>query len=357
MQGPTDRWEQGSEFHWMSCPAEPDTASPWDGRAAFFGTARDALRGLLADGQAKRGWRRLWVPSYFCQKVVSSLRATGIEMEVYPDRPDCPSPAFEHLPFQRGDAILVVNFFGLRAAPSYDRLPRDAVAVIEDHTHDPWSDWARTSKADWCVASLRKTLPVPDAGVLWSPVGHPLPPEPALTDERRRTSLKKLTAMALKALYLEGAFDDKELFRRLATSGEDRIAEGDLSGMTTWTRALLLTFPVRPWRGRRRENHRVLSSALSGIPWVKVLQPMSEGDECPFSGILLFDSVERRDHVRERLMASRVYPAILWPLESPVLPGVPPEDVDFSCRMLSIHCDMRYDREDMLKVAGLIGLT
>ena len=124
--------------------------------------------------------------------------------------------------------------------------------------------------------------------------------------------------------------------------------------MTAWTRALLGAFPVGTWRAQRRENHRVLSSALGGISWVTVLQPQDAVDGCPFSGILLFDTGERQDYVRERLTASRVYPAILWPLESPVLPGIPPENVDFSRRMLSIHCDMRYDREDMLRVAELI---
>jgi hypothetical protein len=340
----------------MSCSDAPEVASPWDGGATLFGTARDALRGLLADGLTRRGWRRLWIPSYFCQEVVASLQSTGIEMEAYADAPEVPALEIEDNPFRSGDALLVVNLFGLRSMPSFDRVHRDSVAIIEDHTHDPWSAWARTSKADWCVASLRKVLPVPDGGVLWSPAGHPLPSEPALTVDRRHASLEKLAAMTLKALYLEGLFGDKELFRCLATSGEGRIASGEVSGMTEWTRALLRTFPVRPWREQRRENQRVLSSALSGSSWVTVLQPQDAVDGCPFSGILLFDSVERRDHVRERLTASRVYPAILWPLESLVLPGIPPENVDFSRRMLSIHCDMRYSGEDMLRVAEMIRL-
>jgi hypothetical protein len=351
-----NRWEQGSEYHLMPQRGESAKDLPWGETVACFGTGRDALRGLIADSQSKRGWRRLWVPSYFCQEVVASLQTTGIDLAVYPDGPECSTPDFRYATFGRGDALFVVNFFGLRDEPTYDRVPRDAVAIIEDHAHDPWSVWARNSKADWCVASLRKTLPMPDGGVLWSPVDHPLPSEPASTDERQRASLEKLAAMTLKSLYLEGAFDGKELFRRLATSGESRIASGEVSGMTDWSRALLRAFPTGTWREQRRINQRVLSSALSGIPSVTVLQPQDAVDGCPFSGILLFDAAQRRDHVRERLMALRVYPVILWPLESPVVPGIPPENVDFSRRMLSIHCDMRYGREDMLRVAEMIRL-
>jgi len=285
---------------------------------------------------------------------VASLQSTGIGLALYPDGPERSAPDIDCAAFRCGDAILVTNFFGLRAPLSYDRVPRHVVAIVENHTHDPWSAWAMTSKADWCVASLRKTLPVPDGGVLWSPAGNPLPAEPVLTDDRRRASIEKLAAMTLKSLYLEGAFDGKEIFRLLAVSGESRIASGDVSGMTDWTRALLGALPTGTWRERRRENQRVLSTALSGIPGVTVLQPRDTVDGCPLSGILLFDSVQRRDHLRKRLMAWRVYPAILWQLESPVLPGIPPEDVDFSRRMLSVHCDMRYGRDDMLTVAEII---
>ncbi len=352
----SNRWEQGSEYHLVSQRGGSAKNLPWSETVACFGTGRDALRGLIADSQSRRGWRRLWIPSYFCQEVVASLQSTGIGLVLYPDGPERSAPDLDCAAFRRGDALLVTNFFGLRAALSYDRVPRHIVAIIENHTHDLWSAWAMTSKADWCVASLRKTLPVPDGGVLWSPAGNPLPAEPVLTDERRRASTEKLAAMTLKSLYLDGAFDGKELFRRLAISGEDRIASGDVSGMTDWTRALLPVFPTETWRERRRENQRVLSSALSGIPGMTVLQSRDAVDGCPYSGIILFDSVQRRDHVRECLMAARVYPTILWPLESPVLPGIPPQNVDFSRRMLSIHCDMRYGREDMQRVAEMIKL-
>lgn len=103
-------------------------------------------------------------------------------------------------------------------------------------------------------------------------------------------------------------------------------------------------------------NHLTLSEALSSISWLRVLQSQSESvaDACPFSGILLFDSHERREQVRERLIAARVYPSVLWPLDRPCLSGIPDEALNFSRRMLSIHSDMRYMGNDMRHIANLI---
>ena len=41
-----------------------------------------------------------------------------------------------------------------------------SIVLIEDHIHDPLSDWSQSSNADYAVASLRKTLPVPIGAML-----------------------------------------------------------------------------------------------------------------------------------------------------------------------------------------------
>ncbi|MBE0447474.1 MAG: hypothetical protein IBX64_05160 [Actinobacteria bacterium] len=280
--------------------------------------------------------------------------STGIDVLVYPDGPEDSIPGFEQVDAKPGDALLIVNFFGLQTMRSIGWTDRSIVEIIEDHTHDPWSDWAWTSNADWCVASLRKVLPVPDGGVLWSPSDQPLPHTVPVSAERRYASLEKLTAMVLKSLYLEGQLVEKEVFRRLAISGESCIASGEISGMPEWTENLVHSFPVKLWRERRCSNHQVLYEALAGVPWLTLLLPEDNSGACPFSGILVFDSQECRTYVHERLIASRIYPAILWPLDEPVIDGIHQKYVDLSNRMLSIHCDMRYSEHEMEYIAAQI---
>lgn len=349
----SDRWEYGSEFHWLMCTGSASEPLPWAGRSVNYASGRDALRSLLRYGLARRGWRRLWMPTYFCQEVVESLLETGIQILAYPDSPVDDEPDLRNLQPRVGDVLLRVNYFGLRtrSARAFDAGPME---IIENHTHDPWSAWATASDADWCVASLRKTLPIPDGAVLWSPRGHELPSQPPVTDRRAQASLRKLSAMTIKGHYLNGDQVDKEIYRELATAGESEIASGEVSGMTNWSAALLLRFPYSQWRRRRMVNHWTISEALEGLGCVRVLQPQDPEQSCPFSAVLVFDNHELREAVRKRLIDYRVYPAILWQMEGALIDGIPATHFSLSRTLLSIHCDMRYAGGDVLKVAQII---
>lgn len=354
MTGHESRWENGSFFHWFLHNNTACASYPWGGGGALLGSGRDALRVLLEHGRTARGWRRLWMPSYFCQQVVASAASTGIEVLLYPDCPLDAGPVLRGVDARRGDALLRMNYFGLRALPCPGGIDRGLVEVIDDHTHDPWSNWSRESDADWCVVSLRKVLPVPDGGVLWSPAGHTLPSPPPVYSEHRAASLEKLAAMMLKEAFLRGRLENNSVFRELDLAGEDRLASGPVSGMPEWTRQLLRDFPVDEWRERRRANHHSLRRALAGVRWLTLLAPADYASMCPFAGVMVFDTPERRNHVRRELIARRVYPAVLWPLEWIAAPGIPEEHIELSRRILAVHCDMRYSASDMRIVARVL---
>jgi hypothetical protein len=346
-----DRWEIGSHFHWsgLFAPGEAPLV-PWS-TGSLVSSGRDALRMTLAVGARAHGWRHLWVPDYFCQQVVAALAQTGLELRVYPDNPLRRVP---DLPDARpGDAILVMNYFGLREG--FGALRRDGVGLIEDHSHDPTSAWAFTSGVDFCVASLRKTIPLPDGGVVWSPLGHELPPEPREGAQRQRTAATRLQAMILKAMYLDGHPVKKADFRAIADRAERDLAVPSVSAMNALSRGVLASFPIDLWRRRRAANHAALVEALAGLGWGQVLGPVGRGG-APFSAALIVDTPERRERVRTRLVDARIYPAVLWPLESPVV-AVGDEARTFSRRMLSIPCDARYETADMRRIAEVLRST
>jgi hypothetical protein len=304
-----------------------------------------------------RGWKRLWIPSYFCQDVVSSIYSTGIGVKVYPDRPDTHKIQLNVInEIVPGDVFFRVNFFGLRDGQSMDRSGVKGMEIIDDHTHDPWSDWAWGTDADWCIASLRKALPVPDGGVVWSPVGHELPPKKNLSYRHYVASLEKYASMFMKTMYLESRFLDKEIFRRLSVSGEQNISVSgeEVSGISEWTLKIMESFPVMKWRERRNFNHKVFLSSLDDVNWMTVLKAVEGSGCCPFSGVIIFDSSSRRTYIKDRLMENDIYPAILWPLDNAVVQEIPEEHKDLSRKMLSIHCDMRYEDSDIKRVARLI---
>lgn len=347
-----NRWEQGSEFHLMDYELEDAVNdTPWRDSGLLLGSGRDAIRLLLNYGMAHRGWLRLWIPEYFCQEIAEAILSTGIRVILYNAHPFDACQA-TNLSLQPGDVVFVVNYFGLTPKPNYTGINFGQIEIIEDHTHDPWSEWAFTSQANWCLASLRKTLPIADGGVLWSPSCLPLPPTALLTEAHKAASLNKLAAMVLKKYYLAGMPIQKNEFRNLAISGENDIGLQDVSSITPWSKEILQTFPIAGWRRKRRKNFHAFVDKAREYEWVNI--PDSKEVFCPFSIPLIFDSQGRRDYVREKLIEHSVYPAILWDLSKTVVDGISDPAIDTSQRVLSIHCDMRYDERDMEHIADLV---
>ena len=350
------QWEQGSEFHLLDQSLNSTHfAAPWDQNGLFYGSGRDAMKALLIFGMNTMGWKRLLVPAYFCQTVVKALLETGITVQCYRSWYPGEREENKHMcEVLNGDVALAVNHFGLKREITLGFDISKAAAVIEDHTHDPFSSAAMKSGADYCIASLRKTLPVPDGGVLWSPRNKALPVPPLLTAEHRLAAGEKLEAMRLKGLFLKGEITDKSGYRTLFLSGEKNMSGGKISAISEWSAENLGSFPVLEWREMRKQNYQMLFDALSSLSYVTVLPSASEPGSVPFSCILLFDRAERREFVRQKLIQKNIFPAILWSLEKPAIEGIPMEYIDAGKRMLSLHCDMRYSPTTMKYIAKCI---
>ena len=109
----------------------------------------------------------------------------------------------------------------------------------------------------------------------------------------------------------------------------------------------LKDFDIREWYNKKRANWELLRDIKKD--GVRVLGIENMG--CyPFSLVLLFDSLDERDRVRKELIAHQIYPAILWNVPSPT----EGEIFQISRGMLSIHCDGRYNAEDIQQMRTII---
>jgi len=349
----TARWELGSLFDLAPWPVDAGAdpgRRPWDEHdRRLTGTGRGALALALAGG----GFRRVWVPSYLCQEVVTSIEDAGIPVARYADSPVDAEPGLAELALAAGDAVLIVSYFGVRRrqGASAAAAARGA-AVIEDHTHAPCSAWALASTADYCVASLRKLLPIADGGVVWSPRGRALPPEPPVAAALAQAAATKLEGMVLKRLYLDGQAVDKVALRRLLAAGEAGLYAGTASGMTALSRAVLGAAPIGAWDRRRAACFAAFAAALPELPGVRLVRP-EHADDVPFSALLELDTPARRDRVLQRCCERGVYPSTLWPLD---VPGddLPPAHRTLARRLLSVPIDMRYAPDDLVRAAGVV---
>lgn len=335
--------EFGSDFHYI------DTYT--SGRAHLTDVFRGAT--LLADGRQcivvlirQYGWKRIWMPDYFCYEVIETIKEqTGITVKFYEDTP-LHEGQVENLPFREGDVLLRMNFFGIRDKRSNANIP---CPVIEDHTHDPFGHWALYSDADWCISSIRKILPLPEGGMMWSPKGHRLTVDLQPSEENEQIASTRWEGMEMKTAYLNGEDVSKDEFRRHYTETEEWFDHAEPSLLDEQSKTVVSKqLDINLWQGAKRKNWALLQRLVNSDV-CKVLNP--EDETCTmFSLVLLFDNKETRDKVRKHLIDACVYPAILW-----AVPESASENAgNFSERMLSIHCDGRYSIEDIQQLASIL---
>lgn len=345
--------EIGGDFPWPA--AFPAPFTPWPDQVGWFARGRDSLLIACSNQPRRSATSRLFVPTYFCEEVIEGLVRSGVSIARYVDRPDVAEPEFADLQPNEHDCVLVVNYFGLSERRDFvARVQRETGAtVIEDHTHDPVSDWALASSAPYAMASLRKTLPVSDGALLWSPIDGPgcrsESAAPAYSDTRI------VAAMAIKATYLASATPDPELkreFRTLLHKGLAALeAPADALAISPWSaRILAHGFPAR-WRQRRAANAVALREGLESRGLGDLLLYRDWPDQhVPFALELRFATSADRDQTRQRLIANDIYPPIHW-----ACPNSPDAAArDLGTRILSLPIDHRYNETDGERIAQVL---
>ena len=339
----TPHWEVGGEFH---LPVDsPGPYHRWPEGAVWFALGRHALQALLQ----RLGTRKLWLPDYFCHEVARHwAEVAGVQL--YADDPRWPEPSWETLRPEPRDAVVAVNYFGVRTGdPWFSWRERTECVLVEDHAHDPASEWANASEADYAFSSLRKTLPVPDGAILWSPRGLPVPDQPSGGADG---SELKLAAMLLKGEYLGGGDDHlKDRFRRLQLDGEERLAESGVSGASPATREALVRGVPLPWRAKRAENVARLLAALHDWEGAEPLFTEWPADAAPLGAVYVFESAAERDRVRELLREGGVYCPVHW---ADAAESGSERVRDLAQRILTIPTDWRYAAADMARIASLV---
>ncbi|GAA1638552.1 hypothetical protein [Actinoplanes couchii] len=331
--------EIGSEFHWDPAVLLSDERGGLPGwlpyRRSLFATAAGAL-GRLLSLLGSPG--RLHVPSYFCMGVAEFL-TDRMPIAWYRHLPGGTGPDFGTLRVRDGDVVLAQNLFGCEDGGAWDDWARahPEIPVVEDHSHDPFSPWACASTASYVVASLRKTLPLPDGALLWSPRGLDLPapagpPSPGAD--------LKLAAMLLKGAWLDGRPVPKEHFRRLQTAGEGQLL-GSAGPASAVTSALL---PLLDIAGVRSSN------ALHAAEVAAALGVKAGG----FRVQLRCPSSVDRDELLSFLAGQGIYAPVHWRQDRHGFWSGDAEAADLADRMLTLPVDHRCGPGDLRRIAEAV---
>jgi len=339
-----ERWEAGSMFQWEADISSPTLSLPQP--SVSYLVCRHAIAALCA---AQPNRPVLWLPTFFCPEVARFCRSVA---QIREYRDDCRwhEPDWSSLQPGSNDLVLAVNYFGVRSPEPWIRWHEQRPCIlVEDHTQDPFSSWSLRSNADYAVCSVRKTLPVPDGAIVWSPRRLPLPAPPA--EDHWRGSMLKLSAMVYKRDYLAGTIPAgcKDRYRELQLSGEQELGTAAISSMSPVSEAVLAVGIPDRWRKRRIENTRGLLRSLEG--WktaVPVFTTWPEG-HAPFDVPLVFPDQTARDQCQRELQSQNIFCPVEWVCDTPDQVAS-----DLSSRILSIPTDCRYTAEDMARISSAL---
>lgn len=345
------RWEVGSEFDWSDDALAPSSSENlFPENYELFSTATGILLAIERFLKGDRNRLRLHLPTYYCMEVAAKISKV-FELCWYRDLPTEPIPDFNSLRPLPGDLVLAVNLFGVKQGkPWQDWLTQNQdIILIEDHSHDPFSLWAQQTTAHYAMASLRKTLPIPDGAMIWSGQKMELP-RPSKPESS--AAAQKLTAMLLKRAYLMGADLSKDSYRILQTESEsDLNNDGDRS-VSTLTKNILGSLNISQMRQQRASNTRdFLELILKENPRCQPLFRNWSANSVPFNSILLCQNHEIRQELRRFLISHNIFAPVHWSQPANQLFGNDSQALDLSNRLLTIPTDHRYSYKDMECVA------
>jgi hypothetical protein len=342
------RKEFGSDFSYLSSiikEEKTDDITSFYPEPTMFFSGRAALYSILKKGIEDAGWSKIFVPEYYCHDVTDFVGTLGIIIEFYSFGPYSKNLTTIHEIDKKGNVVLVVNNFGLAPLPFFNLY---YATTIEDHTHDLVSDKALQSKADYCFASLRKTVPVPCGGIAWSPKGNEIL-APLETSISQLASYMKLSAMLLKTQYLGGAEIRKDYFRDLYNQSEELFSDSEsYAKMPSFVLDLLQRISLHQLNKSKVENFQEICDQIKNKSIIFKFD-VKPGVH-PLGLVLKFKSREDKVCMQNHLVSFNIFPAVLWPKQKESVAK------NFSDTMLFVHCDIRYTLEDMKYIAEIINM-
>jgi hypothetical protein len=349
------RWEVGSEFDWSN-----DTVTSSLSKTFFpethklFSTGRSILLSLPPLFKRHQSRLRLHLPSFFCMDVAADLSKV-FELCWYRDMPTELLPDFNSLNPLPGDLVLSVNLFGIKEGKVWQdwASQHKDIILIEDHTHDPISPWAQQSTAHYAMASVRKTLPIPDGAIIWSPQKLQLP-QPALGEPSG--AYKKLIAMLLKRAYLSGANISKDAYRMFQIEGEQALNAETSSAASSFTSNILNYLNISELRKKRELNikqffYLLLTETHSNC---KPLFTTWSSGAVPFNSILVCANNEVREGLRKFLISQNIFATVHWQQPFKGFSANDSMAIDLSNRILTIPTDQRYSLDDIERIVSNI---
>ena len=309
-------------------------------------SGRDAF---IAIAKNFRRRKTLHVPEFFCPLTLSILEKF-FDVKTYVDLPTESIPRFETINANPGDIVLVLDIFGMRSRDTWVGFLelRPDLVFLEDHSHAPFSEWAKNSSANFTMASLRKCFPIASGGYVGG------------ADFKRVEGPKggrheddKLRGQYLRKLYMDGCKISPDSFVGMFNSVEAHYnSNTDFFEMGDVSKEVLFSLDVEKMQKARRANFEALKSELEGFGgFYNFINADTADDMSLFNPMLVLNSGALREALRKDMLFRRIYTPVLWDLDREKVSG---EAYDVSSRIIDIPLDFRYGPAQVEYVASAL---
>lgn len=331
----------GGEFELHEVP----DLHPQPHRYYCYSSGRAALYQILMS--IKLETFKVWLPDWLCESMIDAVQKTGIIHGFYTLgqnlRMNVDEFVRQNKPISENDVIVLVNYFGLvNIDETIQQLRNYGVQslVIEDDVQALFSFLDDTKhKADYRFTSLRKSIPCPDGGLVFTKKKMPEVKTP------NTFSNYKLQASLLKGNATEETNDVDYL--SLFEEGEERIDENYNGVMSKEAVKIWWSEDLDEVANARKRNADFLVVELSKLGIAPVI-PIKKDVTPLFVPIV----IENRDELRRELRRNNIFCPVHWPLRDDM------KNLKTGSYMaeheLSLVIDQRYTLEDMQCMVDII---
>ncbi len=309
----------------------------------LFYSGRHAIKYIIETIKANNKVNTFWIPEYYCQHVTSWLKMNYSNIKTYTVNPADESDNITPDRFaNENDIVLINNFWGISDCKVQSGEKK--VFIVEDHSHGWLSKACVESKADYCFASLRKSVPAPLGGITWIPNGEKLPnlnlePSPLFNGiwNKILLGMKKKKEFEDAILPNENLKDD---FLQLVYEAENMMHDHyELVEIHETHEKLLQQYLNNNYLSFKKNNFNEMVNSIKDNNNFNIVGRKSS----PFGLTLHFKSIDKLNHFKSYLISKTIYPSLLWP-----------DNESKYGYFLNIHLDYRYTKDDVLFMAGVI---
>ena len=306
----------------------------------LFLSARCAIQFLIDSLKPPQ----VWMPSYLCCSMIDAVDQKTIVLKFFPIGYDLEVASLDWLDLLiPGSLVVLIDYFGFPCDMHIaSEVQSRGSFVLEDASQALLSTHVGL-QSDYVLFSPRKTLGVPDGGILQYRQNH-LPSSAQLMPPPKEWWLKALEACMARREFDKFGGERRwyELFRQVEATyplGPYRMSELSETLLET-------AFDYQSIARARLANYTYLADSLADFTIFKKLDDNTVPLGFPIR-------VNNRDEVRQILFGQQVYPPIHWEIGECV-PGSFVASHELSSNIMTIPCDHRLKSDDMVRIAGIL---